>query len=754
MANLQSKTLVFAEPFAKANYLLKQMETKTLSNSKYINGLMPLTQVKNNYPFFVYNQFSIQPDLARKLMPFYSYINLDKDYDDEKLQFLKKIKMTLDKEDMIKSIHISNFDKIICLDKAFVPKIIKKYESMDKITNVEEDIHVYQCKNVDEQVYAVFEKIIDLLEEGVDISTIKIVNTQKDDGFQLKKLMVDANIPLINLKKQSIMIYPVYKEIKRTLKTKTLEETKTLIQEYKNKYPQVIQQVINVFNRYEDQLIESNMDIFIAELDQLMVKIKRKKQAVEIISVDQINDLNNHYLMMNYIDEFFPQKDIDNDYLTNQQKDVINYPTSETINQYRLELFAHLFNGIKNLYIFYPLVLVDQTRMSNLDLGRGFSLIEYNYQAKRKSYLQTYDLLRYAIKKNLYENYHQRSDDLKLLKSTFERDFKPYNPQFKGIYQTDLNLLLERKYTLTGAKLEALKLCPFQYFLKYLLTLDNFVDNHYIYFGNKIHNALEALILDSNFDYQKMVEESDDFPKDIIYKKSLFDEILIENIEKIYNIIKDFYDNSMYQEVMTEQSLSLKIKPDDRFLINGIIDKVMIDKENNYYVIIDYKFSQKSFTVDEFEKELKLQLPFYMFMFEKFYDFKPSGLFFRKTGYDREKENTKIDNLLNGVFLNDREQMERLDPSGKDITGLRYTKDGLYKSNRALSIEDFKNMSKTLESYIYNAATRIEDGDFEIKPILSEEKNNNSISCLYCDFAHICYSKNKYYEDGDDNEVY
>ncbi|MFP4478004.1 MAG: PD-(D/E)XK nuclease family protein [Candidatus Izemoplasmatales bacterium] len=754
MADLQRKTLVFTESFAKANDLILQLKEKTLSNHKYINGLMPLTQVKNNYPFFVYHHFDLQADLGRKILPFFDYIDLNRDYQDDKLIFLQTIKRALNEKQMLKKINIENYDRIIQLDKAFVPQYIKNYQSISKIDAIDKKIPLYQCKNIEEQVYGVFETITQLLEQGIDIAKIKIVNTQADDDFQLRKLLFDAKIPLVNLKKHSIRIYPIYKDIKKALRTKPLEDVKLMIQNHKNKHPQVTQKIINLFNRFEDDLIESNREIFIGEMDQLMIQAKRKKQAVEIINIEDIKDLSHHYLMMNYIDEYFPKKEIDNDYLTNQQKTIIQYPTSEDINQYRLGLYSHLLDGLENIILFYPQVLVDQTRISNLNLKRELSIIEYHYQTKDNSYLKTFDFLRFAIHKNLYENYHQKSDDLLLLKNTFEKDYSPYNPQFTGINPLDLDLLLERKYTLTGAKLEALKLCPFQYFMKYLLNLDDFVDNHYIYFGNKIHNALEILIMDENFDYRRFVRESQDFPEDIIYKKSLFDEILIENIEKIYTIIKDFYDHSMYKEVLTEQSLSFKIKAEDRFLINGIIDKVMIDRENNYYVIIDYKYSQKTFNVDAFDKGLKLQLPFYMYMFEKLYDFKPSGLFFRKTGYDREKENGHHDNLLNGVFLNDREQMERLDPSGDHITGLRYTKDGLWKSNRALSIDDFKAMSKKLESYIYQAAKKIEAGDFEIKPILSEEKNNTSISCLYCDFAHVCFSKNKYVKAGDDHEVH
>ncbi|QWB99383.1 PD-(D/E)XK nuclease family protein [Mycoplasmatota bacterium] len=754
MSKSDKKTLVFTESFAKAILLNKQYHKKVLSNNKYINGLLPLTKVKNNYPFFIYNQYSIEPDLSKKILPYFDYIDLHLDYEDEKLSYIKKIKKDLIHYKLLDEFDITQYDSVVQLDGAYIPKFIHTYESSINISTIKKDIPLYRTKNKEEQVYSVFEKVVELLNQGVDIAHIKIVNTQTDDDFQLKKLFNDAQIPLVSLKKESIKSFPIYKEIKKYIKSGSLEDARTFIDENKDHYSQIFGEIINVFNKYSDALIKANLNVFMSELDQITVKPIRKKNAIEIISIDQIKDLSHYYLMMNYIDEYFPKKDIDNDYLTNKQKELIDFPTSEDMNQYRLNLYAHLFDGLENLYLFYPEFLIDHTRLSYLSLNRDYQVIDYNYKVKDQSYIKTDDFLRYAIKKNLYDQFHEISEDLDILRNTFEEGFSKYNPQFTGIKKDDLDELLQRKYTLTGAKIETLKLCPFQYFLQYLLNMGDYADNHYVYFGNKIHKALEELIKDPNYDYKKMILQSHDFPMEIMYKKSLFDQILIENIEHVYAIINDFYMNSQYKEVITEKKLSFKIKPTDRFLINGIIDKVMIDSENHYYVIIDYKFSKKTFSVEEFNKELKLQLPFYMYMFEKHFQVKPSGLFFRKTGYDREKENTGMDNLLNGVFLNDREQMERLDPSGKHITGLRYTKDGLYKSNRALTEEDFKSMSKTLESYIYKAAKKIETGDFEIKPIIGEEKNNHSISCLYCDFAHICYSKDKYVKAGDHREIY
>ena len=62
-------------------------------------------------------------------------------------------------------------------------------------------------------------------------------------------------------------------------------------------------------------------------------------------------------------------------------------------------------------------------------------------------------------------------------------------------------------------------------------------------------------------------------------------------------------------------------------------------------------------------------------------------------------------------------------------------------------------MHLQMEDMIQTSAKKIENGSFEIKPILNIQKNNQSISCQYCPFGHICYSKNKRFK-GDSREIH
>jgi ATP-dependent helicase/DNAse subunit B len=415
---------------------------------------------------------------------------------------------------------------------------------------------------------------------------------------------------------------------------------------------------------------------------------------------------------------------------------------------------GHLLDGLKNLMLFRPKKIIDETRISHLKLKRHIQPIDYIYQCKSKSYLPSHDYLRYKELKELAENYHIIEDDYALLKSYYEPIDQAFTHQFSGIDPRDLNALLARKYSLTGTKIEKLKLCPFQYCMSYLMRMDDFIDNHYTYFGNQIHKALEKLIEDPSYDYGQIILNSQDFPEDILYKKDIYHEILIENIDEIKTHIFDFHQDSSYKKRLTEYGFSRKLSEDDRFILNGVIDKIMIDETMNRFIIVDYKYSKKVFSLEDFKKGRKLQLPFYLLMYSQITDALASGIFYRQTGNEKSKANENPDYRLNGVFIDDLEQMKRLDPEGKHIQALRYTKTGLYNYPKKISQEDFEQMNTMMRDMIYQASQQIESGDFKIEPILTEEINKQSISCQYCSFAHVCYSKNTRLEEVDEDEVY
>jgi ATP-dependent helicase/DNAse subunit B len=745
-------SLVFAEPFFKKQDLLDYRNQKILNTNTYINGLRPLSKVKKSYPFFIYKNFNLLPDISYRILPYLDYINIKEVYSDEKLKLCKKIKKSLIDNQLFKVFNFSNYKQIYALNGSFVPAFLTNVETIYKRKPLDKAIDLYETDNPQEQVYAVFERVVYLLESGKNINHIKIVNADEDDYYQLSKLFLDAGISAYQTKQRSIKSHPLYKKVKEYFLSHPLEETKKYLEDLSKNHSSLIYPLIQCFNTYLDKDIESFKDVFIYEMDRLTLKEKRPLNVIDFIDLDQVYNKEETYLIMNYTDESIPKKDIDNDFLSNHQKSMINYPTSEHINQYRKNIMSFLFDEL-DIILFYPKETVTEMRPSSLTMKRLLQVHQYKYRVKEKSYLKNDDFLRYASLKELAENYHIIKDDYPRLKSHYS-DYKAFSHQFKGIYNDDLNDLLNRKYTLTGKKIEMLNLCPFQYFLTNLLNFDEFRDNHYIYFGNMLHKALESVIKDPTFDYEAMVLMSEDFPEDILYKKDIFNEILLENIDYMIDLVQSFHHDSNYKKIMTEWPFSKKRKDQDRFLMTGIIDKVMINEKTNHYIIIDYKYSRHDFSLDDMKKGRKLQLPFYYLIFDEAFDLNVSGIFYRQTGLNRMKKIDDSDYRLNGVFIDDLDEMKALDPDGLNIKSLRYTKTGMFNYKSKISKSEFEDMKTLMNHIVDQAAKQIEAGNFQIKPILNEEVGKTSISCVYCPHASICYSKNKRLEEVEADEVH
>lgn len=751
---MNSTSIVFSEPFAKNHWLLNNNKEGSFKAYRYLNGLKSMTKVNHQYPFFVYEKFAIDPDLSKQFLRYFDYIDIKKTYEDDHIEFMRKVKCALIDAGMIDIRSVKENQSVIQLDGGFIPPFIKVHQQLSSLPVFQTPIDIYHADDAEEQVYAVFESVVKALEEGVAIAKIKIVNADPEDIYQLSKLFNDAGIPCQNTQAVSIRQYPLLKSIKDILIKEGLDEAKTYIMALGQEDKDLKEALVHFFNRYQDRLFDKHPSIFLRQMDAILIERKPLKDALCFIDIDHISNLSDHILIMNYVDERFPHMAIDNDYLLNSQKKIIHYPTSEAMNRYRLKQMSTLLMGLAHVKLFRPKMLIDQTRLAKVKLDRPLNHHDYHYQRSHTSYLKTDDLLSYAKLSQMAEDYQIIHGDYKLLKAHFKDDYALYSHQFTGIDGQDLNLLLDQKYSLTGTKIEKLKLCPFQYFMAYLLKMDDFKDNHYIYFGNHIHKALEMLIKDPNYDYEKAIDLSNDFPEDIAYKKSLFNSLLKENIAYIYDRVHAFHKDSAYKTILTEYGFSQKLNETDRFLVNGIIDKIMIDEKNGYFIIVDYKYSKKVFTLDAFKKGRKLQLPFYLLIFSQISDLKASGIFYRQTGTEKNKANEVKDDRLNGVFLDDLQQMKRLDPEGKHIQALRYTKTGMFNYSKKIDKKDFEDMMRDMKTVIYDAAKQIEAGDFKIEPIIYEQINNQSISCQYCNFAHVCYSKNKRLKEVEDDEVY
>jgi ATP-dependent helicase/DNAse subunit B len=448
---------------------------------------------------------------------------------------------------------------------------------------------------------------------------------------------------------------------------------------------------------------------------------------------------------MNYYEDNFPKKYLDNDYLSDLEVKEICYPTSNILSKNYQLMVKTLLEKIKNLTLCYPEKIIEKTNVSRLSLNRELKLIKYEYLVKNESYLNSLLYLDYAKKRFDFQNYSINTLDLSRLNNLFSDDFKAFYPYFTGINQKTLDYLLVKNNTLTPYKLETYNLCPFSYYLKYLLRLDNFETNIYAFMGNVTHKVLELNTKKVNYNIADIIN-AQEFPQNDAYKFSLYQEIIEENINLIKEVVGSFEELSQFKEKVPEYQINLPYDHD--FTLTGKIDKVMIDNKYQYFLIIDYKYGDKNYNPEDIEKDYVLQLPFYMYCYNLAYpNLKPAGMLYQQTSIKKEERNKETDYRMKGLVIDLTSVVERIDPSLSKIVNVRITKDGeFYKNSKSIiSKEKIDLLMKRIENLIHSVAKKIKQGNFEIKPILTDFDNltHDSVSCKYCNYGSICYSKNK-----------
>lgn len=457
----------------KKEILNKLSADSKFLNLSFFNPYHSFSKVDNNYLFYLKNNFNLEPYLSERMKKYFDYIDLFSNYQNKKIVQLQSIKKSLLKDEILLP-NEKLYSRVYRVNNIYVPGYIKG-EIIDlNINEISKNpVQIFKTKDKLEQAYFVYEKCVEILENGGLLSDIIILNSTDEDDLHLKKLFNDAQI-LYNIDKPvDILDFPLVKELIDILKNKSYQEAKDFLKEKAQN--EVIKKVISLFNLFETSLVMDNLEIFIHLLKKQKINFLNNANAIRICSFDDLlYQENKHYILMNYYEDNFPKKYLDNDYLSDLEVKEICYPTSNILSKNYQLMVKTLLEKIKNLTLCYPEKIIEKTNVSRLSLNRELKLINYEYLVKNESYLNSLLYLDYAKKRFDFQNYSINTLDLSRLNNLFSDNFKAFYPYFTGINQKTLDYLLAKNNTLTPYKLETYNLCPFSYYLKYLLRLDNF----------------------------------------------------------------------------------------------------------------------------------------------------------------------------------------------------------------------------------------------------------------------------------------
>lgn len=322
----------------------------------------------------------------------------------------------------------------------------------------------------------------------------------------------------------------------------------------------------------------------------------------------------------------------------------------------------------------------------------------------------------------------------------------------------------------TVTRLEAFNRCPFAYLVDYGLRPDarKEFDEDFSDEGSYLHDAFYRFFQTIRQSGPPFAELSDE------QALSLLDTVLNE-LEKTHNngwlfatpenmhtaaLLRRAAQRSVlamlaqlrsgrFFPVLEEAELgkdlpAIKVRmPDGSFAeLAGRIDRLDEYRGKNavYVRVIDYKTGDKTFSKDELEAGIQLQLPLYLRAAAAIG--LPAGMFYLRVGdpvLDAAEENDGLKRYkLRGVLLCDGEVARAMDNRSagwSDIVPVQFTKDGLSeKSGALLSAEEMEDTLKTAEDVAAATIARILSGECGAKPYAAK----GGLACDFCGYSSIC----------------
>lgn len=762
---IKEKTLIITNNDNKKQILDLMNNSNKLFNVKF----MTLDEYKKNY-LFDYNEKTIYY-LVKKNMKVSNAITLinnlyyveNKKYKASKLNYLVSIKKELDENNLLIynpyfKKYLSSFKIIVygygLLDKFSLSLFNNALFINEEISDNDKKINVYEFNNIKEEVEFVFNKISDLLIQGIDINKIKLLNVSSEYIPYLKRFSSFYQIP-IDLPTNSIYGTNIINEFLSLIKNNlTKEEILNKLELYKEK--DIYSLIVNLFNKYAsfDNLMDC-YELILYDLKNMNLLKKKYHNIIKLISLNDYVDDDDYVFLLGFNNGNIPTLYKDEDYITDNIKDEVIMSNTLELNKNSNFNTINFLKKINNLIITYKLKTPFNTYFpSNLIDELNCTLIKEDENSY--CYSSSYNKIKYASLLDEYVKYGEYNHDLGLLYYNYGTlNYSTYDNSYKNIDKNDLLEFIKNELTLSYSSLDNYYKCAFRYYLSNILKIDIYEESFDAIIGNIFHYVLSKAF-NEHFDFDR--EYNYAIKEYMFNNKELF---FIEKLKKdllfIIETIKEYRFNTGLNCELYEQKINIPIYDQPKVSFKGFIDKIMYKEKdgNTYLAIIDYKTGNPKIKLDYLKFGLSMQLPSYLYLTSHanlFRNIKYSGFYLqhildneikidsKKSYLEQKKDNLK----LQGYSTDDLTRLAMLDDSFEDsmmIKGVKTKVDGsLASTAKVLSDEEISEIIKVCEEKIKEAVNSILDTDFSINPKVIKD---DYVGCSFCQFKDICYHNEK-----------
>lgn len=772
--------IIFCSKSSKTAHLLAQ-DGQNLSKDKYISYDELLDKYYLSYDeqtiAYLISAYNYNYDSALLILKTIVYLD-DKSYDNEKIKQLNNLKKELLGKDLLKQ------DSLF---KEYLKRYDLYYEDdyLDKfLINTLDEIGASKIKretanyplaklalfdNLALETEHLYQSISKLLIDGVDAKDIKILGLSSSYEKDIQRLSSVFGIR-ISIFRTSFSSYRFSKDYLSLLdKTNSFQEALDRLKEKypsnKSKYTSFYNHLLRVINKVNilDASFDTKKEIFLTLLKKTSFD---ESYEQEIDSLDLFNlscRTDDHIFIVGINQNILPAIYKDEDYLSDEDKKLLNYELSSEKTKRAKDIFKNLIASYKHIYLSANLYAGDGPRtLSSLIAEMGIEVIENpDFDKVYNPKLASLRLTRYL---DDYIKYDVKDKNLESYYAAIKIPYQTYSNKFKGIDKEKLAAYIGDKLVLSYSSLNEFNDCAFRYYLSHILKLNKYEETFHTIIGNIFHAVLAELVK-GNKDIDAL------WQRELAKHKFTSSEkiLLVKMKEELYLIAKQveaFHANSDFKNLYAEERFEIAL--DERTTFKGFIDKLMYHSlgDDTLVALLDYKTGSVDVKLKNLDFGFDMQLPVYWYLLKKsglFKNPKFTGMYLQRILFDEQtlkpdedEEEIKLERLkLNGYSSLEPNRVLKLDPFDKSsdyIQGLRLTNAGeLAKSSKHLSDMDVDDVYKKVETFIEDAKERIWDGDFQINPKYFDNKLQ---SCKYCPFRDICFKTEEdivYLERGDDN---
>ena len=658
---------------------------------------------------------------------------------------------------------------------------LKHYERCFTTNSINKELTIFHFENYDDEILEVVNHIAILLNKKVDPAKIVIHKVNKDYLNKLEEYLMIYKIDYIVEGEGSFFDVDIVKNFFHDLKNYEAMRLNKVLKDYLidkkdnkifSKIGKVLEPLIMLDLTINSITLDLIKDVFIHTIYQEEVT-----NAIKIENVlNHIYDDDTHIFIMNFSHGEIAHIYKDDTYLNDKIRKNLKLLTSFDRTQIEEKKILDCIHSYESIHLSYPTYCSSKIYMpSNLIKELAKKRIVNICDASIHIYhIVNEDMakMRFFKAYALYRLYQKKTFDYLYGYTYFCADLtKRYQSDFNATldYLALPTLFMELSYT----KLNDYFSCPFRFYLKYILNIEEKMeDNNSTFVGRMYHFVLEKVVAKRYIDRRTKEEVLEnisvyicDFVKNQTYeikdKLKFYLNKFSEELKLIVEIIMDFMDHSSFEVLGLEQKLEKQL--DDYTVVVGLIDKIL--KYQEYYLVIDYKTNPVHPNWYALDVGLDLQLPLYLYLIKaNDPNAKIAGSYLQsvfRTSLlkyeDKPLSKVMLEQLKYvGYTLQDRDVILAIDTNALNGSGSLpkqiVSNKGFYKNflKKSFTQTQFDAIILYVEKLIFEANKKIRKGLFPILP-LTDEKNESV--CRYCRLKDLCYrneTMKKVYKKHDD----